>query len=226
MVRAGRPKIVRPWAKKQRFFVEPSLLTDRSDNNKHAHTTKKQATTMAGPPPEEEIMPSGATEVPGVAETQVSNDCKNEINDDSKADDDDDHDEPAPLAESNGNDNNNNTGFAELEGSGHESFDGSDPEELEEEAIDDKVKSSSSSSRERAIKVKFSGMEGPSPPPEVNLETISRSQLIAKLGGLQERLTQTQVDLKQEKSSRRKKEKKKEKNSWKQNRLPVSVEDR
>lgn len=56
-------------------------------------------------------------------------------------------------------------------------------------------------------KVKFSGMEGPSPPPSVNLENASRSELIAKLGGLQERLTQAQVDLREEKSNRRKKEK-------------------
>eukprot|EP00977_Amphora_coffeiformis_P028510 scaffold35584_cov176-Amphora_coffeaeformis.AAC.1 len=50
-------------------------------------------------------------------------------------------------------------------------------------------------------------MDGPSPPPGLNLEEASRSELISKLGGLQERLTQTQVDLKQEKSKCRKKEK-------------------
>lgn len=150
---------------------------------------------MAGP--SEEIVPSGATEVPGVAETQVSNDCPKEMDDDFNADE-----EPGPLAEANVNDNKGN--LAELEDSGHESFDESDPDEPEEEAVDNEL---SLPSRERAVKVKFSGMEGPSPPPEVNLETISRSQLIAKLGGLQERLTQTQVDLKQEKSNRRKKEK-------------------
>ena len=142
-------------------------------------------------------MPSGAAEVPGVAETQVSNDCAKEMDGDFIADE-----ELAPLAEAIVNDNKGN--LAELEGSGHESFDGSDPDEPREEAVD---KESSSQNRERAVKVKFSGMEGPSPPPEVNLETISRSQLIAKLGGLQERLTQPQVDLKQEKSNRRKKEK-------------------
>ena len=57
------------------------------------------------------------------------------------------------------------------------------------------------------IKVQFSGMEGPSPPSDLNLDEASRSELISKLGGLQERLTQTQVDLKQEKSKCRKKDK-------------------
>lgn len=57
------------------------------------------------------------------------------------------------------------------------------------------------------VKVQFSDVEGPSPPPGVDLEEASRLELIAKLGGLQERLTQTQVSLKQEKSNRRRKEK-------------------
>ena len=67
--------------------------------------------------------------------------------------------------------------------------------------------SSNNNKSQRSVKVKFSGMEGPSPPPGINLEEASRSELIQKLGGLQERLTQTQVDLKKEKSERRRKEK-------------------
>lgn len=91
------------------------------------------------------------------------------------------------------------------EGSRHESIDsGVDGTDNKEEVHPE---SSSDSPKERSVKVTFSGMEGPSPPPDVDLDAISKSQLIRKLGGLQERLTQTQIDLKQEKSSRKKKDK-------------------
>ena len=102
----------------------------------------------------------------------------------------------------------------ELEGMPNESFDstleGNDSNDEYAVVVEDKESSPDPSSilKERApIKVKFSGMEGPSPPEWLSLEDASRAALIGKLGGLQERLTQTQVDLKKEKSNRRKKEK-------------------
>lgn len=66
---------------------------------------------------------------------------------------------------------------------------------------------SKESKKERQVRVKFSGMDGPSPPPGLNLEEASRSELIQRLGALQERLVQAQVDLSGEKKNRRRKEK-------------------
>ena len=88
--------------------------------------------------------------------------------------------------------------------SGHES--GTEVSDHTDENPTDESQERSEKGRS-PVKVQFSGMEGPSPPPGLNLEHASRSELISKLGGLQERLTQTQVDLKQEKTKCRKKEK-------------------
>lgn len=150
--------------------------------------------TMAGPP--EEIMPSTTTEVPPAEEQNVSDEVKDSLQGD---------DEPMepPLSPANVPEK---ADLSELEGSGHESFGRVDDDEDPEEETTEEARSPTPPIQ-REVKVKFSGMEGPSPPPELDLGGVTRSQLVQKVGGLQERLTQTQIDLKQEKSARRKKDK-------------------
>jgi hypothetical protein len=55
--------------------------------------------------------------------------------------------------------------------------------------------------------VSFMGMEGPSPPAGLDLTEASREELIARIGSLQDKLTEAQVSLKKEKGSKRRKEK-------------------
>ena len=139
------------------------------------------------PPPS-----SNAAEVPQPEETCSSDDFLKQLNDimNEKVDD--------PVFDSlevGGNDNDNGIHDEVEENQGsHKDENLTDSAELPEKG-------------RSPVKVQFSGMEGPSPPPGLNLEEASRSELIAKLCGLQERLTQTQVDLKLEKTNRRKKEK-------------------
>ena len=59
----------------------------------------------------------------------------------------------------------------------------------------------------RAVKVKFKGMLPPSPPPGLDVENMSRTELLERLDAVQDKLTRAQVDLKNEKGVRRRKEK-------------------
>lgn len=87
----------------------------------------------------------------------------------------------------------------------NDSFDSAPDEDPKSETIEE---ADEEGQKERTpTKVKFSGMDPPSPPRIFNVKEASRSELVERLGGLQERLTQAQLDLKAEKSTRRKKEK-------------------
>ena len=59
----------------------------------------------------------------------------------------------------------------------------------------------------RAVRVKFEGMLPPSPPPGLDVENMSRTELLERLDAVQDKLTRAQVDLKNEKGVRRRKEK-------------------